>query len=82
MTVLSGCFSLCSGAEYLLQIVRGAIPRTYFESELSVPAAEMAVHVLDCLYEKLDEVCLVQGGEVVATLLAVYLVSNFLIDLY
>lgn len=58
----------------MLQIVNGAIPRIYFESDLSVLAAEMAVHVLDYLYEKLDEVCLVQGGEVVATLLAVYYV--------
>ncbi|KAL5844957.1 hypothetical protein ACOSQ4_010915 [Xanthoceras sorbifolium] len=54
---------LCSGAEYLVQIVNGAIPQIYFESDSSVPAAEMAVHVLDYLYEKLDEVCLVQGGE-------------------
>lgn len=37
----------------------------YFESSSSVPAAELAVHVLDYLYKKLDEVCLVQGGEVV-----------------
>lgn len=56
-------FSLCSGAEYLLQIVNGAIPQVYFESNVS--ATEMAVHVLDYLYKKLDEVCLVQGGEVV-----------------
>lgn len=55
--------SLCSGAEYLLQIVHGAIPQVYFESSSSVPAAELAVHVLDYLYKKLDEVCLVQGGE-------------------
>ncbi|XP_044510973.1 gamma-tubulin complex component 5 isoform X3 [Mangifera indica] len=53
--------SLCSGAEYLLQTVNGAIPQVYFESNVS--AAEMAVHVLDYLYKKLDEVCLVQGGE-------------------
>ena len=43
----------------------------YFESSSSVPAAELAVHVLDYLYKKLDEVCLVQGGEVV-TPVAVY----------
>ncbi|XP_031273500.1 gamma-tubulin complex component 5 isoform X2 [Pistacia vera] len=53
--------SLCSGAEYLLQIVNGAIPQIYFDSNVS--AAEMAVHVLDYLYKKVDEVCLVQGGE-------------------
>ncbi|KAF3446227.1 hypothetical protein FNV43_RR11406 [Rhamnella rubrinervis] len=55
--------SLCSGAEYLLQIVDGAIPRVYFESNSSVPAADLAVHILDYLYKKLDEVCLVRGGE-------------------
>lgn len=55
--------SLCSGAEYLLQIVHGAIPQVFFELNSSVSAAELAVHVLDYLYKKLDEVCLVQGGE-------------------
>ncbi|XP_068329347.1 uncharacterized protein [Pyrus communis] len=55
--------SLCSGAEYLLQIVHGAIPQVYFESNSSLPAAYLAVHILDHLYKKLDEVCLVRGGE-------------------
>lgn len=62
-------FSLCSGGEYLLRIVDGVIPQVYFQFNISVPAAEVAVHVLDYLYKKLDEVCLVQGGEVVATYL-------------
>ncbi|KAH9758417.1 gamma-tubulin complex component [Citrus sinensis] len=31
---------------------------------MPVPAAQVAVHILDYLYKKLDEVCLVQGGEV------------------
>ena len=57
--------SLCSGAEYLLQIVHGAIPKVYFEPDSSVPAAEIAVHILDHLYKKLNEICPVQGGEVV-----------------
>ncbi|CAH8356142.1 unnamed protein product [Eruca vesicaria subsp. sativa] len=56
--------SLCSGAEYLLQVVRGAIPQGYFESSSTISTAEVAVHVLDYLYMKLDDVCLVQGGEV------------------
>ncbi|XP_019058317.1 PREDICTED: gamma-tubulin complex component 5-like isoform X2 [Tarenaya hassleriana] len=59
----SSLSSLCSGAEYLLQIVRGAIPHEYLECGSSISAAEIAVHVLDYLYKKLDEVCLVQGGE-------------------
>lgn len=45
--------------------MHSAIPQMYFESNPSLSAAELAVHVLDYLYKKLDEVCLVQGGEVV-----------------
>ncbi|KAG7660235.1 Gamma tubulin complex component C-terminal [Arabidopsis suecica] len=60
----SSLSSLCSGAEYLLQVVHGAIPHTFFDSNSTISAAEIAVHVLDYLYKKLDEVCLVQGGEV------------------
>lgn len=60
----SSLSSLCSGGEYLLQIVDGAIPQVCFQFNMSVPAAQVAVHILDYLYEKLDEVCLVQGGEV------------------
>ncbi|VVA95921.1 unnamed protein product [Arabis nemorensis] len=57
-------FSLVFCAEYLLQVVRGAIPHAYFESNSTISTAEIAVHVLDYLYKRLDEVCLVQGGEV------------------
>ncbi|CAN8277832.1 unnamed protein product [Cochlearia groenlandica] len=59
----SSLSSLCSGAEYLLQVVQGAIPRAYFESNSSISITETVVHVLDYLYKRLDEVCLVQGGE-------------------
>ncbi|ESR48097.1 hypothetical protein CICLE_v10000139mg [Citrus x clementina] len=60
----SSLSSLCSGGEYLLQIVDGAIPQVCFQFNMPVPAAQVAVHILDYLYKKLDEVCLVQGGEV------------------
>ncbi|KAL4590979.1 hypothetical protein LXL04_003927 [Taraxacum kok-saghyz] len=53
--------SLCGGAEYLLQIVHGAIPKEYTEGVVS--SADMAVHILNYLYEKLNDACLVQGGE-------------------
>lgn len=56
--------SLCSGAEYLLEVVHGTIPLAYFEPISSVTASEVAVHILDSLYKRLDEACLVQGGEV------------------
>ncbi|XAR61839.1 hypothetical protein NMG60_11016363 [Bertholletia excelsa] len=55
--------SLCSGAEYLFQIVHGAIPKVFFEQGSSIPAAEIAVHILDHLYKKLNEICPVNGGE-------------------
>ncbi|XP_043689924.1 gamma-tubulin complex component 5-like isoform X2 [Telopea speciosissima] len=55
--------SLCSSSEYLLQVVHGAIPNVYLEAGFSFPAGELAVHILDHLYKKLNEVCLVQGGE-------------------
>ncbi|KAJ0256712.1 Gamma-tubulin complex component [Hirschfeldia incana] len=64
LALTSSLSSLCSGAEYLLQVVRGAIPRAYFESSSTISTAEVAVHLLDYLYKKLDQVCLVQGGEV------------------
>lgn len=49
----------------MFQIVDGAIPQSYYELETYVPAADIAVHILNFLYVKLNEVCLVQGGEVV-----------------
>ncbi|XVE68516.1 hypothetical protein DITRI_Ditri09bG0074300 [Diplodiscus trichospermus] len=59
----SSLSSLCSGAEYLLQIVHGAIPQACYEPTSCIPAADISIHILDHLYLKLDEACLVQGGE-------------------
>ncbi|OMP08438.1 Spc97/Spc98 [Corchorus olitorius] len=55
--------SFCSGAEYLLQIVNEAVPQAYFEPTSRISSAEISVHILDHLYIKLDEACLLQGGE-------------------
>ncbi|CAN1235026.1 Gamma-tubulin complex component 5 (Fragment) [Linum perenne] len=55
--------SLCSGAEYLMQTVYGAVPRECLEQGSSISAAQVAVHILDYLYKKMDKVCLVEGGE-------------------
>ncbi|CAF2060237.1 unnamed protein product [Brassica napus] len=75
----SSLSSLCSGAEYLLQVVRGAIPQAYFDSSSTISAAEVAVQLLDYLYEKLDQVCLIQGGEYLyQELLMILLDSCFL----
>ncbi|OMO96626.1 Spc97/Spc98 [Corchorus capsularis] len=52
-----------TSAEYLLQIVNEAVPRAYFEPTSCISSAEISVHILDHLYIKLDEACLVQGGE-------------------
>ncbi|KAA8519662.1 hypothetical protein F0562_013893 [Nyssa sinensis] len=69
----SSLSSLCSGAEYLLQIVHGSIPQVYFDLNSTVPAADIAVHILDHLYKKLSEVCLVQGGEEEAYQMVLYI---------
>ncbi|XP_050227045.1 uncharacterized protein LOC126676799 isoform X2 [Mercurialis annua] len=58
-----GCQVPYQGAECLLQIVHGSIPQVYFQLKSSISPNEVAVHILDHLYKKLDEVCLVQGGE-------------------
>ncbi|CAA3033381.1 Hypothetical predicted protein [Olea europaea subsp. europaea] len=59
----SSLSSLCSGAEYLFQIVHEAIPQFYFEIDHCISAAEVSVHIINHLYAKLNEVCLQQGGE-------------------
>lgn len=46
--------------------MHGTIPQSFFELDPSVPAADIAVHILNHLYGKLNEVALVQGGEVIA----------------
>jgi gamma-tubulin complex component 5 len=53
---------VCAGAEFLLQLVNGVIPSGQLEN--AVVAAELATHILDYLYENLNEFCLVQDGEV------------------
>lgn len=56
---------MCSGAEYLLRIVREAIPGSIFEFDSSFSAADVATYILNKLYRNLSEICLLQGGEVV-----------------
>ncbi|GFP97518.1 gamma-tubulin complex component 5 [Phtheirospermum japonicum] len=72
-------YSLCSGAEYLFQIVHGAIPPFYYELDAYVPAADIAVHILNHLYVKLNEVCLVQGGEEDAYRMLLYILVGSLL---
>ncbi|XP_065849250.1 uncharacterized protein [Euphorbia lathyris] len=75
----SSLSSLCSGAECLLQIVHGAIPKVYFERTSHIPASEIAAHILDHLYRKLDEVCLVQDGEEEAYLMVLHILVGSLL---
>ncbi|XP_075479256.1 uncharacterized protein LOC142520142 isoform X1 [Primulina tabacum] len=75
----SSLSSLCSGAEHLLQIVFGAIPQFFFEVDDYVPAADIAVHILNHLYLKLNEVCLVQGGEEDAYRMLLYILVGSLL---
>lgn len=75
----SSLSSLCSGAEYLFQIVHGTIPQSFFELDPFVPAADIAVHILNHLYVKLNEVCLVQGGEDDAYRMLLYILVGSLL---
>ncbi|XP_057863216.2 uncharacterized protein LOC131071418 [Cryptomeria japonica] len=64
VTLLSMVDSLsrvCAGAEFLLQVVIGVIPHCQLKNEMA--AGELATHILDHLYEKLNEFCLVEDGE-------------------
>lgn len=69
--------SLCSGAEYLLQIVHKAIPKVFFEASATIAPADLAVYVLDNLYKKLDEVCLIQNGQVERTVVVCITLSFY-----
>ena len=60
-----------------MQVVRGAIPHAYFDPSYTISTAEVAVHVLDFLYKKLDQVCLVQRGEVCCLSLILFLCFFF-----
>ncbi|RWV94607.1 hypothetical protein GW17_00042834 [Ensete ventricosum] len=69
--------SLCAGAEVLLQVVYGAIPVTYLQT--SIPASELAVQILNHLFKKLNELCLVQGGKEEAYHMLLFLFTESLL---
>ncbi|WVZ91111.1 hypothetical protein U9M48_037325 [Paspalum notatum var. saurae] len=55
--------SLCSGAEHLSQVVHGAVPDGFWDSGAHMASSEVAVHILNHLFKKLNGVCLVEDGE-------------------
>uniref|UniRef100_A0A0D3HWK0 Gamma-tubulin complex component n=1 Tax=Oryza barthii TaxID=65489 RepID=A0A0D3HWK0_9ORYZ len=55
--------SLCSGAEHLYQVVQGAVPDAFWNSGAQMASSEVAVHAVNHLFKKLNEVCLVEDGE-------------------
>ncbi|CAN6343619.1 unnamed protein product [Urochloa humidicola] len=55
--------SLCSGAEHLSQVVHGAVPDGFWDSGELMASSEVTVHILNHLFKKLNEVCLVEDGE-------------------
>ncbi|TVU49314.1 hypothetical protein EJB05_00622 [Eragrostis curvula] len=55
--------SLCSGAEHLSQVVHGAVPDGFWDSGAHMASSEVAVHILNHLFKKLNDVCLVEDGE-------------------
>ncbi|KAJ4789783.1 Gamma-tubulin complex component [Rhynchospora pubera] len=55
---------VCAGAEHLCQIIYEAVPGVFFNSgttTVTILASEVAVHILNHLFNKLSDVCLVQG---------------------
>ncbi|OEL34718.1 hypothetical protein BAE44_0004266 [Dichanthelium oligosanthes] len=55
--------SLCSGAEHLSQVVHGAVPDGFWDSGALMASSGVSVHILNHLFKKLNEVCLVEDGE-------------------
>ena len=58
------CCSLCSGAEHLYQVVHGAVPDGFWDSGANIASSEVAVHVVNHIFKKLNEICLVEDGQV------------------
>ena len=44
--------------------MHGAVPDGFWDSGANMASSEVAVHVVNHLYKKLNEVCLVEDGEV------------------
>ncbi|KAK1626301.1 hypothetical protein QYE76_000616 [Lolium multiflorum] len=55
--------SLCSGAEHLYQVVHGAVPDGFWISGANIASSEVAVHVVDHIFKKLNAICLVEDGQ-------------------
>ena len=56
--------SLRSGAEHLSQVLHGAVPDGFWDSGAHKASSKVAAHILDHLFKKLNEVCLLEDGEV------------------
>jgi gamma-tubulin complex component 5 len=44
--------------------VHGAVPDSFWDSGAQMASSEVAVHILNQLFKKLNEVCLEEDGEV------------------
>ncbi|XP_047047924.1 gamma-tubulin complex component 5-like isoform X2 [Lolium rigidum] len=55
--------SLCSGAEHLYQVVHGAVPDGFWISGANIASSEVAVHVVNHIFNKLNTICLVEDGQ-------------------
>lgn len=48
----------------MYQVVQGAVPDAFWNSGAQMASSEVAVHAVNHLFKKLNEVCLVEDGEV------------------
>lgn len=46
--------------------MHGAVPDSFWGSGANIASSEVAVHVVNHIFKKLNEVCLVEDGEVAA----------------
>lgn len=53
-----------AGAEFLKNVVQKAVPEPERLLATTSNGADMASHILSSLYEQLDEICLLEDGEV------------------
>lgn len=58
-----------AGSEFLKNVVENAAPDPDLLFEKSSSAAESASHILTSLYEQLDDICLLEDGEVCRSVL-------------
>jgi hypothetical protein len=62
--------------------VHGAVPDGFWNSGANIASSEVAVHVVNHIFKKLNTICLVEDGQVAASLNCVKSVTMFLFIMF